>query len=99
MKHIKLSWKNFITIAAPDGFSICFTNFSSFPNTFVCIINLKIKLALTKVISLEKLLMIVGKTWINIMVCIIMIGITTILIWKILLHEKILFLIVFNELD
>ena len=43
--------------------------------------------------------MIVGKTWINIMVCIIMIGITTILIWKILLHEKILFLIVFNELD
>lgn len=62
----------------------------------------KIKLALTEVITLEKLLIIVGKTWVNIIICIIMIDIATILICKTLFYEKILLLIVrrvFNELD
>ena len=62
----------------------------------------KIKLALMKVITLEKLLIIVGKTWVNIILCIIMIDIATILICKTLFYEKILLLIVrrvFNELD
>lgn len=105
--------KAFITITAPGGVwkqrKVCETyakyvsqTFCWFQTHFCLHHKPKIKLALTKVITLEKLLIIVGKTWVNIILCIIMIDIATILICKTLFYENILLLIVrrvFNELD